>query len=39
MPEPASTMAEGWRSDPRWRGVRRDYGAEDVRRLRPQVLV
>ena len=39
MPEPASTMAEGWRSDPRWRGVRRDYGAEDVHRLRPQVLV
>jgi isocitrate lyase len=32
-------MAEGWRSDPRWRGVRRDYGAEDVHRLRPQVLV
>jgi isocitrate lyase len=39
MPEPASTMAEGWRSDPRWRGVRRDHGAEDVHRLRPQVLV
>ena len=39
MPEPASTMAEGWRSDPRWRGVRRDYGAEDVLRLRPRVLV
>ena len=39
MPESASTMSEGWRSDPRWRGVRRDYTAEDVRRLRPQVLV
>ena len=39
MPEPASTTAEGWRSDPRWRGVRRDYSAEDVHRLRPQVLV
>jgi isocitrate lyase len=39
MPEPASTMAEGWRSEPRWRGVRRDYTAEDVHRLRPQVLV
>jgi isocitrate lyase len=39
MPEPASTMAEEWRSDPRWRGVRRDYGAGDVHRLRPQVLV
>jgi isocitrate lyase len=39
MPEPASTMAEEWRSDPRWRGVRRDYGAEDVLRLRPRVLV
>jgi isocitrate lyase len=39
MPEPASTMSEGWRSDPRWRGVRRHYTAEDVHRLRPQVLV
>jgi isocitrate lyase len=39
MPEPASTMAEEWRSDPRWRGVRRDYGAGDVHRLRPQLLV
>jgi isocitrate lyase len=39
MPEPAATMAEEWRSDPRWRGVRRDYGAEDVLRLRPRVLV
>ena len=39
MPEPASTTADGWRSDPRWRGVRRDYSAEDVHRLRPQVLV
>jgi isocitrate lyase len=39
MPEPASTMAEGWRSDPRWRGVRRDHTAEDVHRLRPQLLV
>jgi isocitrate lyase len=39
MPEPASTMAEEWRSDPRWRGVRRDYGAGDVQRLRPRVLV
>jgi isocitrate lyase len=39
MPDPAATMAEEWRSDPRWRGVRRDYGAGDVHRLRPQVLV
>ena len=39
MPEPASTMAEEWRSDPRWRGVRRDYGAWDVHQLRPRVLV
>ena len=40
MAESVSTrLSEGWRSDPRWRGVRRDYTAEDVRRLRPQVLV
>ena len=32
-------LSEGWRSNPRWRGVRRDYTAEDVHRLRPQVLV
>src|SRR2546430_15782168 len=28
-----------WKSEARWRGVRRDYSAEDVLRLRPSVLV
>jgi isocitrate lyase len=40
MPETTpATLAETWASSPRWRGVRRDYRAEDVLRLRPQVLV
>jgi len=33
------SLLEEWRSSPRWRGIRREYTAEDVRRLRPQVLV
>jgi isocitrate lyase len=32
-------LLEDWRSSPRWRGIRREYTAEDVHRLRPQVLV
>jgi isocitrate lyase len=32
-------LAEEWASSPRWRGIRRDYGPEDVLRLRPSVLV
>jgi isocitrate lyase len=40
MPETTPTkLAETWASSPRWRGVRRDYAATDVLRLRPQVLV
>src|SRR5215218_1343836 len=31
------TLAQEWASDPRWRGVRRDYGPEDVLRLRTVV--
>jgi isocitrate/methylisocitrate lyase len=38
MPE-TTTLAAEWRRDPRWQGVRRDYTASDVVRLRPQVLV
>jgi isocitrate lyase len=34
-----TSLSEEWSSSPRWRGVRRDYGAEDVLRLRPSVLV
>jgi isocitrate lyase len=33
------SLLEEWRSNPRWQGIRREYTAEDVRRLRPQVLV
>ena len=40
MPETTpATLSETWASSPRWRGVRRGYRAEDVLRLRPQVLV
>jgi isocitrate lyase len=40
MPEiTPSRLSEDWSSIPRWRGVRRDYEAEDVLRLRPSVLV
>ena len=40
MPEiTPSRLSEDWSSSPRWRGVRRDYAAEDVLRLRPRVLV
>ena len=40
MPQIApANLSEEWSSSPRWRGVRRDYGAGDVLRLRPSVLV
>ena len=40
MPEITPTpLSEQWSSDPRWRGVRRDYTAAEVLRLRPSVLV
>ena len=32
-------MPEDWLSSPRWEGIRREYTAEDVNRLWPQVLV
>jgi isocitrate lyase len=32
-------LPEDWSTSPRWRGVRREYTADDVHRLRPQVLV
>jgi isocitrate lyase len=32
-------MPDDWSTSPRWRGIRRDYTAADVDRLRPQVLV
>src|SRR5438132_7109749 len=35
----AKELERRWKSEARWRGVRRDYSAEDVLRLRPSVLV
>jgi isocitrate lyase len=35
----SARLAEEWASSSRWRGIRRDYGPEDVLRLRPSVLV
>jgi isocitrate lyase len=40
MPENTTrSLSEDWLSSPRWRGIRREYTAEDVHKLRPQVLV
>jgi isocitrate lyase len=40
MPEiTAAWLSHEWSSSPRWAGVRREYSAEDVLRLRPRVLV
>jgi isocitrate lyase len=40
MPKPAiEHLTEEWAGRPRWRGIRRHYGPEDVLRLRPGVLV
>ena len=40
MPATApNRLPEDWSTSPRWRGIRRDYTADDVHRLRPQVLV
>src|ERR671914_538356 len=40
MPEKTPRGLSGdWLSSPRWRGIRREYTAEDVHKLRPQVLV
>ncbi|HEV2825648.1 MAG TPA: isocitrate lyase [Actinomycetota bacterium] len=40
MPENSAwSLSEDWLTSPRWRGIRRQYTAEDVHKLRPQVLV
>jgi isocitrate lyase len=40
MPATApNRLPDDWWTSPRWHGIRRDYTAEDVHRLRPQVLV
>lgn len=38
-PAMAKTLAEEWKTQPRWEGVQRDYSAEEVIRLRPSILV
>jgi isocitrate lyase len=35
----AAALQRRWEADPRWAGVRRDYTAEDVVRLRPSLSV
>jgi len=35
----ARALRETWKKDPRWRGISRPYGAEDVLRLRGSVTV
>ena len=35
----AAELQRRWETDPRWAGVRRDYTAEDVLRLRPSLSV
>ncbi|PZN04637.1 MAG: isocitrate lyase, partial [Bacillota bacterium] len=35
----AAQLEEEWRTDPRWQGIRRNYSAEDVVRLRGSVRV
>ncbi len=35
----AAALAERWRTDPRWRGIRRPYTAEDVVRLRGSIRI
>src|SRR5438128_9204743 len=35
----AAALARRWQQDPRWRGIRRDYQADDVVGLRPSVAV
>jgi isocitrate lyase len=39
QPPTAQAMLEQWRSQPRWRGVRREYSPDDVVRLRGSVHV
>lgn len=38
MLEEANRLRTEWENDPRWRGVKRPYSAEDVVKLRPSIL-
>ena len=35
----ASSLEQRWKSDPRWAGIKRPYGAADVERLRGTVHI
>ncbi len=35
----AQDLDHHWKNDPRWKGIRRDFTAKDVLRLRPSILV
>ncbi|MFZ0014943.1 MAG: isocitrate lyase [Acidimicrobiia bacterium] len=37
LEQEAARLAETWKNDPRWDGIIRDYGAEDVVRLRGSI--
>lgn len=37
--EQVLSLANSWNSDPRWQGIKRNYSASDVVRLRPSVQV
>lgn len=39
MQKEAEALRKEWETNPRWKGVRRDYSAEDVVRLRPSIQV
>ncbi|KGQ20940.1 isocitrate lyase [Thermus filiformis] len=39
MQKEAEALRKEWETNPRWKGVRRDYTAEDVVRLRPSIQV
>lgn len=38
-PESVAQLGNAWKSDPRWKGVQRDYRPEDVLRLRGSVTI
>jgi len=37
LEQEAARLTEAWRNDSRWDGIARDYGAEDVVRLRGSI--
>ncbi len=39
FPQQVKDLEEGWATDPRWKGVKRDYTAQDVVKLRGSVMI